>query len=90
MNKTTFLKELSLKCNLPINTCKDVMSMGYFLLCDSLKKGQSVNFYGFGKFYVRQRKERLIKKIGTSLSTLVMPKSIPAFKIGKSFKEIIR
>lgn len=84
MNKSQFLKELSLISNMSVNACNKVLNNTYLLLCDNLRKGQSVVFYGFGKFYVRNRKERILDN-----SKLIPAKNIPAFKTGKYFKNIV-
>lgn len=87
MNKNEFLKELSKISNTNLSTCKKVLFNTYELLCDNLKKGQSVNFYGFGKFYVKCYKERFINNRG--IKKLIGAKFVPTFKTGKSFKNII-
>lgn len=90
MNKIEFLKEVSFKSNASLKDCKKIFSNAYYIICDCLKKGEIVNFYGFGKFYVKRRSERLIKSNMFLENKLLPPKYLPAFKIGKCFKEIIR
>ena len=87
MNKSEFLKELSKLSNTNLPTCKKVLHNTYALLCDNLKKGISVNFYGFGKFYVKCYKERFVNCGG--IKKLVSAKFVPSFKTGKNFKNII-
>ncbi len=87
MNKTEFLKVLSLNSNLSVSSCKRVLENTYSLICESLRKGQSVNFYGFGKFYVKSYKERCINNAG--LRKIIPAKNIPSFKTGKIFKNVV-
>lgn len=89
MNKLNFLKEVSIKSDLPFNTCKSVFDSIYCVLCESLNKGHIINFKGFGKFFVKRKSERVIQVFGNQKS-LVESKNIPVFKMGKSFKKIIR
>jgi len=90
MNKSDFLKQLSLNCNLPEKICRQVLSNSYLLLCDCLNKGEEVNFYGFGKFYVKTRQERFYKQIGVNTLALLPPQNVPVFKTGRVFKQIIK
>lgn len=90
MNKLEFLKEVSFKSNVCLKDCKNIFINSYNIICDCLKKGETVNFYGFGKFYVKRIGERLIKNNKFLKNKLLPPKYLPAFKIGKCFKEIIR
>ena len=87
MNKTQFIKKLSESCNIDKNLCDFVLNSAYLLLCDNLKKGETLNIKGFGKFYVKFRKERLLKRGNQTL--LIGTKNVPVFKMGKSFKNII-
>ena len=87
MNKQEFLKVLSNNCNESVSNCKKILENTYLILCDNLKKGQSVNFYGFGKFYIKSYKERCLNIEGTP--KIIPAKNVPSFKTGKMFKEII-
>lgn len=87
MNKNELINNLSNITGHSKQTCKDVLNNFYFLICDSLKKGEEVCFKGLGKFYVKSKSERIIKNnLGTYLMS---PKKIVTFKIGKTFKNII-
>lgn len=87
MNKQEFLKVLSNNCNKDVRTCKKVLQETYNVLCDILRKGQSVNFYGFGKFYVKCYKERCLVIDG--FQKIIPARNVPCFKTGKVFKNII-
>ena len=87
MNKTQFIKKLSESCSVDKNLCGFILNNAYYLLCDNLKKGETLNLKGFGKFYVKFRKERFLK-VGNK-TILIGTKNIPVFKMGKSFKNII-
>ena len=72
---------------MPKKQCKQVLNNFYLLICDSLKKGEEICFYGIGKFFVKYKKERLIKTNRGEI--FVNSKNVPVFKMGKSFKNII-
>lgn len=87
MNKSELLKKLSEQCCLPVGICKVVLDNFYCLICDSLRKGEEINFYGVGKFVVKRRAERLI--YGNLGQIFIPPKSVPVFKLSKNFRNII-
>lgn len=90
MNKTEFLKEISLMSDVSIKDCNLIFNNSYKLLCNCLRKGDTISFYGFGKFYVKHINERIVKNNAFVGGKLLAPKNIPVFKMGKAFKEIIR
>ena len=90
MNKSEFVKSLSHSCNLSIDKCCEVLSKSYKLICQKLREGECVVFKGFGKFYVKEKKERFIKSFKSNDMQLLGCRNIPAFKIGKSFKSQIK
>ena len=87
MNKDKFLNYLSLISGQKKQTCKQIVDSLYFLICDSLKKGEVISFRGVGKFYVKSKAERIIKK--NTGKYLLPPQKIVCFKVGKTFKNII-
>ena len=87
MNKCEMISLLSCKCNMPKKQCKQVLNNFYLLICDNLKKGEEVCFYGIGKFFVKTKNERIIKT--NKGEVLVNAKNVPVFKMGKGFKNII-
>lgn len=87
MNKNEFLNNLSKITGHNKQTCKDIVENVYYLICDSLRKGEEVCFRGLGKFYVKCKSEKIIKNnLGVYL---VSPKKVVSFKVGKTFKNII-
>ena len=58
-------------------------------LTETLAKGDSVRIRGFGKFYLRNQKERIIRHPLTGKSIIVGPKKIPKFKCFKSLHNAI-
>lgn len=90
MNKTQFIKILSQSCGLSQTKCDEILSSAYFLICKNLREGESVSFKGFGKFFVKTKKERFIKNFNSSNLQLIGCRNVPSFKIGKSFKQQIK
>ena len=63
MNKNELINNLSNVTGYSKQTCKDVLNNFYFLICDSLKKGEEVCFKGLGKFYVKCRFEHSLNNV---------------------------
>lgn len=89
MNKTEFIKNLSLICDLSQSKCQEIMQEAYNLICQNLKEGKQVSFKGFGKFYVKTKKERFVKNFNSNNMHLIGCRHVPTFKMGKSFKKVI-
>lgn len=90
MNKSQFIKVLSQNCGLSQNKCNEVMSTAYYLICKNLREGDYVSFKGFGKFYVKTKKERFIKSFNSDHLQIIGCRNVPSFKMGKSFKQEIK
>jgi len=56
----------------------------------ALKKGEKVTLTGFGTFEVRQRAARMGRNPQTGASLHIPATKTPAFKSGKSLKEVVR
>ena len=89
MNKTEFVKKLSQNCNLPQHTCQEVLSEAYSIICKNLKEGRQVVFKGFGKFFVKTKKERFVTGFNCTNKQLIGCRNVPTFKMGKNFKNVI-
>jgi len=89
MNKTEFIKELSKKTKLTQKDCGVCLNEMVNLLQNTLSKGDSVNFIGFGKFEVKQRKQRLSYNPITKNNIVLPACNTPIFKAGKNFKEAV-
>ena len=55
----------------------------------ALAEGESVEFVGFGKFYVAKQSAREAKVPGTDRIVKVPEKNIPKFKPGKALRDIV-
>lgn len=54
----------------------------------SVSKGDKISFTGFGTFYLSQRKERSGRNPRTGEKITIKGFNLPAFKVGKVFKEL--
>lgn len=90
MNKTELITSLSEETTLPKKDIVKVLESLTRIVERTLKKGDKLQWSGFGTFAISVREER----IGINPATkekIKLPKSIVAkFKAGKNFKEAIR
>jgi DNA-binding protein HU-beta len=56
----------------------------------SLKKGNKVQFTGFGTFEVRERKARKGKNLRTGETITIAASKAPSFKAGKALKDAMK
>ena len=89
MNKTEFIKELSKNTKLTQKDCGLCLNEITKLLQKTLCSGDAVNFIGFGKFSVKERKQRLTYNPITKDNMVLPACKLPIFKPGKNFKKAV-
>ena len=90
MNKKDFIKRLSIDCNLEQKKCERILNNCYKIICESLRTGETLFFKGFGKFFIKTTKERVVKNVFTKQLTFTQQKNIVSFKIFSTFKNIVK
>ena len=89
MNKNDIIKNVSLDAGVSQKEAKAVLDAFCQMIKLSLEKGEEVKINGFGKFEVKNRKER----VGVNPSTkekMIIPKSkVASFKPGKELSSAI-
>lgn len=89
MNKTDLIGDVAAATGM---TKKDVeKSVNAFIssIQDALKAGDKVQLIGFGTFEVRDRQARKGRNPQTGKEISIAATKVPAFKVGKGFKEAI-
>lgn len=90
MNKKELITSMSEKTEL---TKKDVeLALNAFIetVEETLENGEKVQLTGFGVFEPRQRKARMGRNPKTGEELEIPASVIPAFKVGKAFKERVK
>ena len=90
MNKKELITSISEKTEL---TKKDVeLALNAFIetIEETLENGEKVQLTGFGTFEPRQRKARMGRNPKTGEELEIPASVVPAFKVGKAFKERIK
>lgn len=89
MNKQEIVKELSKKTKLTQKECANCLNALTELVTNTLKRGDSVNLVGFGKFQVKHRTARRTFNPHTKRQIMLPASKVPQFKAGKAFKQAI-
>ncbi|MGE5397424.1 MAG: HU family DNA-binding protein [Chitinophagales bacterium] len=89
MNKTGLVKSLAEKAGVTQKDAAKVLDAVLDSIKDALAKGDKVQIIGFGTFEVRDRKARKVISPATRQEIEVPATKVPAFKPGKSLKEVV-
>lgn len=90
MNKTELIQSLSEETTLSKKDVTRVLDGFFRAVVRSLKKGDKLQWSGFGSFTVSCRAEREIVDPVTRQRRKLSATYVPKFKPGKNFKELIR
>ena len=69
---------------------KEIVDAVFDTIIDSVKEEKTVDIYGFGKFYIKERKARTGINPLTKEKIEIAESKTPVFKPAKSFKEIFK
>lgn len=86
MNKTQLVENMASVGKMSKTQSKQFLDTFITVVTKALKKGDSVQIVGFGKFEVKYRKPRNTYNPLTRSVMHVKASTIPSFKPGKSFK----
>ena len=85
LNKKDVITKISTKTGIKKNVIDVVLSALTETLETELKKGQEINFSGFGKFYTKQRAERKYISFQTGETLTAPAKLVPDLKFSQNF-----
>jgi DNA-binding protein HU-beta len=89
MNKTELINSVAEKAGLSKKDAEAAVKAVIGTIEETLKAGDSVALVGFGTFEVRNRAARKGKNPQTKEEILIPATKAPAFKAGKSLKDIV-
>ena len=67
----------------------EVVNGFFFLIIESLERGDRVEIRGFGSFFARERDNRLVKNPRTKEIVSVDRRFVPVFRPAKHFRETV-
>ena len=89
MNKKEVIESVAEMNDMDKNDVEQVLSATLETIQDALAEGESVDFYGFGKFTVNERAARKGRNPKTGESISIAAKKAVAFKPSKSLKDAV-
>jgi DNA-binding protein HU-beta len=87
MKKTALINAIVEKTDLSKSNVQKVLDSFIEIVTDQLKQKEEVQITGFGKFYTRKQKERVMHSALTGKAVHVPEKVLPAFKPGSTLKK---
>jgi DNA-binding protein HU-beta len=90
MNKTTLVDSIASKTGLTKKAVGDVLEAFMGSVMDTVKKGDSVTLTGFGTFKASKRQARTGRNPQTGASIQIPARTVPVFKAGKAFKDMVK
>ena len=89
MTKSEFVSLVASKAELTKKDSEKALDAIIASIQETLKKGESVTFVGFGTFSVTERAARTARVPRTGEEVKVPAKKAVKFKVGKNFKDLI-
>jgi DNA-binding protein HU-beta len=90
MNKTTLVDKIAGKTGLTKKAVGDVLEGFMGAVMDTVKGGQTVTLTGFGTFKASKRQARTGRNPQTGASIQIPARTVPVFKAGKAFKDMVK
>ena len=89
MKKSELIEALSKELNLPIETASSIINTILESMINTLANGENVEIRGFGSLTVRHYESYTGRNPKTGEKTVVKPKKLPVFKVGKDLREAV-
>ena len=86
MNKVEFIAAVSTKANITKKDATVAVNAVLETITETLAKGESIQFVGFGSFNVKDRAARIATVPGTTKTVQVLASKAVSFKAGKDLK----
>ncbi len=90
MTKAEFVDRLAAKGGLTKKDAAAVVDSFVEVVTESLKKGEEVQFTGFGKFYVQKREAREGINPQTKAKIKIPASKVPKFSAGVALKNAVK
>lgn len=90
MNKSELIAAVAEEANVTKKDAEAVVNAFTKTVINSVKKGDKVQLIGFGTFESRNRAARTGKNPRTGEAIKIKAAKVPAFKVGKGFKDAVK
>ena len=89
MKKTELIEAIAEKADAPKSPAQKYFDAFEEVVTDALKGGNEVQITGFGKFYIREQKDRDGRNPQTGEKMRIPAQKVPTFSAGNSLKESV-
>ena len=89
MTKSEFIKAVAERMNTTQKQTEEFVYAAGEVIKAALSEGDSIDFTGYGKFYVKLRPERLGKSPQNGEVIVIPETNVPAFRPGKILKDAV-
>ncbi|MBQ9412374.1 MAG: HU family DNA-binding protein [Oscillospiraceae bacterium] len=89
MNKTEFIRAVAKRTGSTQRAAEDFIFAYQEVIREELSAGGSVDFTGFGRYYVKTRSERQGKNPSTGEVMVIPEAKVPSFKPGKILRDAV-
>lgn len=90
MTKAEFVERLAARSGLTKKEAASIVDAFVDVITDALKDGEEVQFTGFGKFYVQERKARSGTNPQTKAPMVIAASNVPKFSAGQALKNAVK
>ena len=90
MTKTELIAIIAKEADLPKVKAEKALAATLDGIKKALKKGDKVQFVGFGTFEVRKRPARKVRNPQSGKEITIKASKVPAFKAGKALKDAVK
>ncbi len=90
MTKSEFIDRLSERVGLSNHVAEGVVDCFFDSMSDAMVAGNRIEIRGLGSFEVKQYESYNGRNPKTGEPTIVAPKKLPLFKVGKELREMVR
>lgn len=87
MTKAELFRDIAQHTGLQIKDVTTVLESFFSAVKCQVAQGNKVTIRGFGTFYMRHRKEKVVRNIQKETSFIIPEKDIPTFKVSAQFLE---
>jgi DNA-binding protein HU-beta len=89
VNKSELVERIAGRTDVPTKDVAAVLDAFIDVVTRSVVRGEKVGLSGFGTFHRQARARRTARNMWTDRPVKVPPRSVPAFRPGKPFKDAV-
>ena len=90
MNKTELIAAVAEKAGISKKDADSAVNAMIDAVVEAVAANDKVQLVGFGTFEVRERSERMGRDPRTGKEITIPASKVPAFKVGKAFKDAVK